>query len=152
MIFRGISVAFETSCLKLLSITRNGNTILSAHPAAAPDMSHMTSSNATISLTSSAGHEVGTAAQHGTSSTDGVHGRPHALHVHALHVVQLFVQLRNLLFQADFAMLKVCYLKQVESHCCQTQSDDTKHSETLCKGAVQSMSSRAAKYLVVFSQ
>jgi hypothetical protein len=50
--------------------------------------------------------------QPGTAGPYGLHRRFHALHVHALQVVQLLVELRDEQGQGAFALLKLCHLQQ----------------------------------------
>ncbi len=103
-------------------------TPMTGQPAATPDVHRFKTSNnrfktsdTSISMISSIRIEV--AAQDGTASTNGVHSGPGALHVHPLQVVQLLVQPRDVLFQSNFALLKLRNLQQQsESARCQTQN------------------------------
>jgi hypothetical protein len=103
-------------------------TPMTSHPAAAVVVHRFKTSNnsfktsdTAISMISSIRIEV--AAQNGTACTNGVHCGPGALHVHPLQVVQLLVKPRDVLFQSNFALLKLRNLQQQsESTRCQTQN------------------------------
>ncbi len=128
-------------------------TATTGHPAATLDVHRFKTSNdrfktsdTAISMISSIRIEV--AAQNGTAGTNGIHSGLGAFHVHPLQVVQLLVQPRDVLFQSNFALLKLRNLQQQsESTRCQTQN-----SARRLQVGVFSFSGRCASFwhLVLF--